>query len=253
MKSKQSPIVLMYHGTTNNYPVSKYSIQASQFKKHLIYLRKNGWHTVCLSELCTPDDLPDKTVALTFDDGYADNFENAFLPLLENNMKATWFITTDGIGKHAEWMGPPSEQTKMLTASQLSEMSAAGMEIGSHTCSHPDLSQATFEQQARELSESKQLLEALLQKPVKGFAYPFGRYNEESLTAITATGYDWACSTRSGWFDKEPNPLLIRRVTIFADDTAAILARKLAFADNDVSWKKMANYYSQRLKAKFLH
>ncbi len=166
-------------------------------------------------------------------------------------MKATWFITTDCIGKHAGWMGPPSEQTKMLAADQLREMSAAGMEIGSHTCSHPDLSTLSLQQQTLELSESKHLLEDLLQTSVTGFAYPYGRYNEESLTAIKAAGYHWACSTRSGRFDKEQNPLLIRRVTIFSGDTPAVLARKLTFADNDVSWKKLASYYTQRLKSKF--
>jgi peptidoglycan/xylan/chitin deacetylase (PgdA/CDA1 family) len=242
----------MYHGTPKHPPISNYSIPAAQFYRHLTYLKKNGWHTTSISDLLKSSNLPDKTVALTFDDGYADNYENAFLPLLEKNMKATWFITTDCIGRHAKWMGQPSSQTQMLTTGQLREMSAAGMEIGSHTCSHPDLSTLSFQQQKQELSKSQHVLEDLLQTFVTGFAYPYGRYNEESLTAAKEVGYHWACSTRSGWLHKEQNPLLIRRVTIFAGDTTAVLARKLIFADNDVGWKKMVAYYGTRLKGKCL-
>lgn len=246
-------ITLMYHGTPTASPITNYSLQASLFQRHLTYLKKNRWDFAKISDLLKDKHLPPQTATLTFDDGYADNFENAFLPLVENGMKATWFITTDCIGKYAQWMGPPSEQTKMLSADQLREMSDAGMEIGSHTCSHPDLPQLSFQQQLDELTRSKQLLEDLLQKPVTGFAYPFGRYNEDTLKALQAAGYQWACSTRSGWFKKEDNPFLIRRVTVFSGDTSSVLARKLNFADNDVSLKKLASYYLQRLKTKLTY
>ncbi|HBA65905.1 MAG TPA: polysaccharide deacetylase family protein [Methylococcaceae bacterium] len=245
-------ITLMYHGTPTASPITNYSLRACLFQRHLAYLKNNGWHFVKVSELLEDKNFPPKTIVLTFDDGYADNFENAFLPLIENGMKATWFIVTDCIGKHAQWMPPPSEQTKMLSANQIREMSDAGMEIGSHTCSHRDLSQLPFQQQLDELTRSKHKLEDLLQKPITGFAYPFGRYNEDTLKAVSAAGYEWACSTRSGWHNKNESPLLIRRVTIFAGDTTAVLERKLMFADNDVSWKKIAHYYAQRLKAKFI-
>ncbi|MGD7037007.1 polysaccharide deacetylase family protein [Methylotuvimicrobium buryatense] len=250
MTSTNQSIVLMYHGTPTANPITNYSLQACLFQRQLAYLDKNGWHFAKISDLLEDKALPSSSVTLTFDDGYADNFENAFLPLVENGMKATWFITTDCIGKHAQWMRPPSEQTKMLSADQIQEMSNAGMEIGSHTCSHPDLSQLPFKQQLDELTRSKQILEDIVQKPVTGFAYPFGRYNEDTLQAVQAAGYQWACSTRSGWFKKDDNPLLIRRVTVFSGDTSSVLARKLNFADNDVSLKKLANYYLKRLKTK---
>lgn len=244
------PISLMYHGTPKGKPFSQYSIYSTQFNKHIKFFKKNNWHLITLTELQKQSDLLNNQLAVTFDDGYADNFENAFLPLIENGMKATWFITTDCIGKYAQWMGSPSEQTKMLSADQIREMSDAGMEIGSHTCSHPDLSLLPFQQQSDELTRSKHLLEDLLHKPITGFAYPFGRYNEDTLKAVRVAGYEWACSTRSGWFKKEDDPLLIRRVTIFSGDTSSVLARKLSFADNDVSLTKLADYYLQRLKTK---
>ena len=117
----------MYHGTPRNNPTSKYSIRTSSFIKHLDYLKKKTWHTAGVNDLSKPELLPNKTVILTFDDGYQDNYEGAFLPLLDHEMKATWFITTDCIDKHARWMGEENEETKMLSITQLKEMKKHGM------------------------------------------------------------------------------------------------------------------------------
>ena len=242
----------MYHGTPKSQPLSKYSIRADRFNAHLRYLKKQGWHTALFRELHAISALPEKTVVLTFDDGYADNFEGAFLPLVKNNMKATWFITTDCIGKHAHWMGPPSTQTQMLTAEQILQMEKAGMEIGSHTCSHPDLTTLSYQQQQDEMTQSKQILEAITHGKISSFAYPYGRYNDDSIAAAKAADYQLACTASPGWFGSEKNPLLVRRITIFANDSVSTLARKLAFADNDVSWKKMTRYYYQRIKDKLI-
>ena len=240
----------MYHGTPNNHPSSKYSIRADGFNAHLRYLKKQGWHTVLFRELHTVSALPEKTVILTFDDGYADNYEGAFLPLAENDMKATWFITTDCIGKHAHWMGPTSPQTQMLTVEQLLQMEKTGMEIGSHTCSHPDLTTLSFQQQRDEMIQSKQILESLIHGKISSFAYPYGRYNNDSIVAAKDADYQLACTVQPGWFSSEKNPLLVRRITIFANDSVSVLARKLEFADNDVSWKKIARYYYKRINDK---
>lgn len=242
----------MYHGTPKNKPTSKYSIRAEQFNAHLRYLKKQGWHTALFKELHTVSALPDRSVVLTFDDGYADNYEGAFLPLAENNMKATWFITTDCIGKHAQWMGPPTTQTQMLTAEQLQQMEKAGMEIGSHTCSHPDITTLSYQQQQDEMALSKQILESITHGKISSFAYPYGRYNSDSIEAAKDTGYQLACTVSPGRFGSEMNPLLIKRITIFANDSVSSLARKLVFADNDVSWKKMASYYYQRINDKLI-
>ncbi len=242
----------MYHGTPTSNPLSKYSLRADRFNAHLRYLKKQGWNTILFRELKGVSSFPDKTVVLTFDDGYADNYEGAFLPLVQNNMKATWFITTDCIGKHAQWMGSPSVQTQMLTTGQIIEMEKAGMEIGSHTCSHPDLTTLSYQQQLDEISQSKQILETLIHGKITSFAYPYGRHTSDSIAATKAADYQLACTVHPGAFGSESNPLLVRRVTIFATDSVSTLARKLAFADNDVSWKKMTRYYYQRIKDKLI-
>ncbi|WP_446811872.1 polysaccharide deacetylase family protein [Methylomonas sp. 2BW1-5-20] len=246
MSQYRSPIVLMYHGTPDSQPDSHYSIRADLFAKHLGYLKQAGWKTALFKDLRNVENLPEKSVVLTFDDGYDDNYLGAFLPLLEHEMKATWFIATDCISGHAHWLGKPSMQTRMLNSERLLEMHTAGMEIASHTCSHPDLSILSLNQQQAELSKAKSVLEDLLSTQVTSLAYPFGRFNADSVTAAEKTGYNLACTTRPGWFGSENNPYMIRRIAIFSGDSASTLARKLTFADNDVSWKKMARYYAGR-------
>lgn len=247
MSHIRSPIVLMYHGTPSETPESVYSIKSNLFAQHLRYLQKNDWTTILFKDLATPHSLPEKSIVLTFDDGYKDNFQGAFLPLLEHNMKASWFITTDCIGGHAQWLGKISQQSQMLDATQLLEMHSAGMEIASHTCSHPDLSRLSYDQQFAEFNSAKKILENLLSAPVTSLAYPFGRFNADSLPAAEHAGYSLACTTRPGWFGSENNPFLVRRIAIFSGDSPGILARKLAYADNDVSWKKIVSYYTGRV------
>ena len=247
MSSSRGPVILMYHGTPAGKPTSSYSIRAGLFAKHLDYLKRAGWKTARLKDLAHAGARQTRTVAITFDDGYADNFEGAFLPLAERDMTATWFITTDTIGGHAHWMGEDSPEFRMLDASQLRQMADAGMEIGSHSCSHPDLSTLDYGRQLDEMTRSKLRLEELIGQPLSGFAYPYGRFTTTSLKAVSEAGYNYACSTRPGWFGSETNPLLLRRVTVFSGDSAATLGRKLEFADNDVSFGRLARYYGSRL------
>ncbi len=241
-------LVLMYHGTPPDAPHSRYALNADRFRSHLELLQAHGWTVVSLGELLAGAHARPRTLAITFDDGYADNFDGAFRPLLERDMKATWFITTSCIGGHAGWDGPPSQQNRMLTAEQIREMDSAGMEIASHSHTHPDFARLSHSEQAEEARLSRSILEELLQHPISGFAYPYGRFGEETPRILREAGYEWACTTRSGWYRPEEDPYLVRRVTIFSEDTASHLARKLQFADNDVSWRRLAKYYACRIK-----
>lgn len=239
----------MYHGTPYGNTSKEYSIRSSNFICHLKYLKKEGWKTLLCTDLLNPEKLTfDKSVVITFDDGYANNIAGAYHPLLDLEMKATWFITTDCIGRHASWMGQPTLETEMMTSEQLLELHKTGMEIGSHTCTHPRLSRLDVHEQLNELTKSKSVLENLLSTTITSFAYPYGDFNNETLTAVKTAGYKLACTTQSGWWTQDQHPLLVRRVTMFNNDDTTVLARKLVFADNEVSWFKLVKYYHDRLK-----
>ena len=124
------------------------------------------------------------------------------------------------------------------------------MEVGSHTYSHADLTCETPARIARELIDSRTALEDILGHEITSFAYPYGRFNDDAVRLASECGYTAACTVRLGWVTVAQNPMLLPRVTVFASDTPATLARKIAFADNDLGWGRMLGYTMKRLAAR---
>ncbi len=244
----RGPVLLMYHGTpaAKESPASPYWLRADQFAKQLDLLQELGWHTAKVSDLHMPERLPAKTVIMTFDDGFANNYEGAFIPLVERHMCATWYLVSDAIGKNAPWMKTRRAQTPLLALEQLREMLAQGMEIGSHTAHHLDLTRLGQPALKEEIHDSKKRLEDTLCVTVASFAYPFGRYNDAVQELVRQSGYAFACITRPGWFGSLNNPWALRRVTVFRHDSISVFARKLAFADNNVMWRRLTPYLFNR-------
>ncbi|QPK65315.1 polysaccharide deacetylase family protein [Methylomonas sp. LL1] len=243
-------IVLMYHAIEDNNikPTWPYAVSLQQFKNQLDLLNDQNWTTIGSDSLSSGiTNLPDKAVLITFDDGYANNFI-AFQELAKRNMKASWFVATRDIGQMSSWIDDNTPSYPLLAASQLSEMHAAGMEIGSHTHSHSRLTQLGAEQIDRELRESKTAIETLLNTPVISLAYPYGQYNASVVSAARSAGYRIAFTTHSGFGLVNDDLMQVRRISIMAGDSLSIFARKLAFADNDVSWPHLGAYVYERLK-----
>lgn len=245
-------ISLMYHSITpgDSTPSWEWALSFKRFCDQLSLLQTFGWHTVSLAQLKDGvKSLPKKSILITFDDGYADNFA-AFNELTRRNMQACWFIVTKDVGTDSSWHDLDAPSAKLLTEPQLIEMSQAGMDIGAHTHSHCRLTTISADLITRELTQSKEYLSTLLNKPVYSLAYPYGLYNQEVLTKAKESGYKLALTTRSGFGLVDNNPLEIRRVSVMAGDNLSTFARKLAFADNEVNWAKMGSYALTRLKSR---
>jgi peptidoglycan/xylan/chitin deacetylase (PgdA/CDA1 family) len=199
--------VLMYHSI--NYEKGNTArVTKENFKKQMNYLKDNNYVTLSLDEAYnyfTGDiPVPEKSLVLTFDDGYLDNYVDAFPILKEFGFKATIFVITDPVDKNPSYMN----------LEQLKEMLAHGIDIQSHTTRHENLKDLSYEKQVKTLKESKAFLEKSLNKKVDYFAYPYGLHSKETLIAITEAGYTMAFTTDGRWSDKGDGILTLDRVFI---------------------------------------
>lgn len=197
--------ILMYHRVDDMLiPGDSFSpgltVAVPKFDAEMAYLKNNGYQTVGLTELYQAlyenKPLPPKTVIITFDDGYADNYLYAFPILKKYNLKATFFVVSNFFGASQYY----------LTAEQIKEMSDAGMDIESHTETHSNLSQLPKEKLETELRGSRAKIEALIGKPVYFLAYPYGRYSPLVEAETKAAGYLLAVTTRGGNLQSKNNP-----------------------------------------------
>ena len=133
------PIILMYHsiGNRGNWP---WAVTLCEFCRQLDLLKEHGWTTINLAGLVNGRVDKDKTVVISFDDGYDDNYA-AYEALRERDMTATWFLVSGDLGGFQSWSDPRSPRLKLLSEQQVKEMANNGMEIGSHTRTHPRLVQ----------------------------------------------------------------------------------------------------------------
>lgn len=209
--------VIMYHNVrpidfkTTNAFVSDLTLPPSEFELQLRYLKERGIATVSMEDLylCLEGrrSLPDRSVVLTFDDGFENNYLYA-MPLLKRyGLTGTFFLVSGLIG-HNEYM----------TWSEAQEMVAAGMEIGSHTISHPDLARSAPALRDRELVESKRVLEEKLGVSVRALSYPSGAHNPDVMASARKAGYVIAVTTQYGTTQERGRVMELPRVRIHGTD-----------------------------------
>ena len=201
--------ILEYHMVTENpHPDAKpYVVPPEDFAEQLDYLAEEGYTTI------TPQDyararkgkqqLPEKPIILTFDDGYEDNWRVVLPMLEERGMKAVFYMVTNSIGKPG-----------YLTWDNLFDMERRGMEIGSHTANHLPLTTLSPEKQREELRLSKLMLEWKGMKTIYSFSYPNGSYNAGVVAMLAEEEYLTAVTGEAGLNTLETNPYLLRRVNI---------------------------------------
>lgn len=251
--------VLMYHrvGTAHNAWEARYAISPGNFAAHMGALASQGYRAADIDALVTwlegGSPLPDRSILVTFDDGFRGVREHA-LPVLENlGWPFTVFLVSDLIGQEDVWTrasNPAGVTYPLLDANEIRDMQRRGVSFHSHTRSHPSLPTLDELELTQQLTGSREVLAGLLGHDVSYLAYPFGHADERVEAATRAAGYRAAFSTRSGFNRRDVNRFQIRRLDVFGTDTPAMLLRKIRLGSNDGSLGYAARYYLDRLKSR---
>ena len=134
--------------------------------------------------------------AITFDDGWRGVYDHAWPILRRCGLPFTVFVVADTVTdpvRRVDWViDPPSQPLEVLTADQIREMHAAGVDIASHSLRHADLTTLGYEACVRDLVESREILEDLLGSPVRTLAYPSGRHDDDVRRATRDAGFEAA-------------------------------------------------------------
>ena len=187
--------ILMYHRIAD-IPGDRNALPPNKFRDQLDYLVLNGFHTI------TPDDLlnyyqknvplPKKPILLTFDDGYTDNYTTALPLLKERNMSAVVCPILNWIGKPNHWENFSKPPATTMTLQELQDWHTSGCFIAAHTCNHPFLSNCDKPTLTNEILTCKQKLSEEFVQEISFLCYPYGDFNEQTITAVKSCGYKGA-------------------------------------------------------------
>lgn len=193
----ESMPALMYHSVSAvGGPLSDLAVPRSRLAEQLGALVAAGYTLVGMSEAL--DRLErgpaGKLLAVTFDDGYRD-FLAAALPALEGlGARATLYVPSRALGGTASWLPGSGADLPLLTAAEVGEVAARGVEIGSHGAVHVPMDVLPPGQALRQLLESREVLQDVTGGPVTSFCYPHGYHSRRLRGAVRSAGYDNACA-----------------------------------------------------------
>ncbi|MDX8336812.1 polysaccharide deacetylase family protein [Candidatus Cetobacterium colombiensis] len=255
-KRKYEMPVIMYHRIIKDESekgVHGTYVTVEQFEEQMKYLKKKGYETVTFKDLTNNRykqrfDKEKKWIMLTFDDGYKDNYENAFPILKKYEFKGIIYIL-DGI-KYNKWdvdnPQNPEKKFELMTQEELLEMQKYGIEFGGHTISHPRLADLSIEKARKEIIESKSNIEKLVGKKLLSFAYPYGSLNEEVKEIPKEVEYEFAVATDSGSIIFSDDLFEIRRIGIFPTNSLFNFKRKVSGKYNFIKVKREEKSYGKK-------
>ena len=219
--------ILMYHRF--GYGEGSLFVTPANFHRQIEYIKNKGYKVISLDELVegikNNRTFKRKTVVITIDDGYKDNYTYAYPFLKRYNFPATIFVAANLIGNEEEFMNWQEIQT----------MFKAGISFGGHAKNNVYLP-SIKEKEALwdEISGCKKLIEDKIASPVDYFCYPIGGFTEEIKEIVKESGYKGACTTNRGLIELNKDIYELKRVKITNSDTN----KPFNF------WIKLSGYYN---------
>jgi peptidoglycan/xylan/chitin deacetylase (PgdA/CDA1 family) len=243
--NKKGLTILTYHSISNEIEPDE-TVTPEEFERQLQYIEEN-YKVISLEEaieyLQTDIGKISGSIVITFDDGYGDNYYNAYPLLKRHNFPATIFLISDFIKNNV---------SKYLSLSQIREMKNNNISFGAHTISHRILTSLKNEEVVRETRGSKDMLESQLGQRINFFSYPIGTrvdFNDEIEGIVKTCKYSCACSNMYGMNGKTADMFALKRIGIETTDNFFIFKRKLNGALNIMSFKDTG--FFQRFKRIF--
>jgi peptidoglycan/xylan/chitin deacetylase (PgdA/CDA1 family) len=225
--------ILMYHSIAARAAprFARFVVHPAEFAAQMGYLAAAGYEPTTaldLSRRHADGDLSGRSVVLTFDDAFTD-FETAVLPILQQHQfPATLYVPTAYPGRTASWLRDCDEgQRPILSWHALRDIAAAGIELASHSHTHPQLDRIALPVVRDEVRRSRQILEDNLDAPIAGFAYPFGYWSGTVRSCVAAAGYSYACAVGELPVSAAADPLALPRVSVVGGLEVADFARLL--------------------------
>jgi len=227
--ARRRSVVLGYHGVAEcrrRDDLHLLQVPPERFAVQIDLLRAAGFRFVTMAALARMADggvPPPGYAAVTFDDGFRNNHTTALPILSERGIPATVYVTISFIDGSSPWIGGGGDGA-MMSQAQLRELVATGWELGGHTMTHADLSQLDYDGCRQEIEQGVAELERIAGSSVQTFAYPFGRYGQAALRAVSDIGLLAAVTTGSGSWSRfemtramvgaaDPLPLVLLKLT----------------------------------------
>ena len=228
--------VLLYHSVSDkpSRALVDYTISTGLLAEHAAAIAEQGWRVVTISDLertiadGSCQDQP--SLAITFDDGFADTAERAAGVLSEFGLQATLYVTTGSIGGSCEWLGSGGRRP-MASWAQLQDLASAGWEIGAHSVTHPELDILSRSQSNRQIVDSRAALQDGLRLPIDSFAYPHGYHCGAVRRSVIDAGFSSAVAVKNTLSSDRDDSFARARLTVKSDLSTACMSLLLAGSD----------------------
>jgi peptidoglycan/xylan/chitin deacetylase (PgdA/CDA1 family) len=198
---------------------SAISLDPLIFASQVHWLKENGFFSIRLIDLVRAirekQNLPEKAIVFTFDDGFETCYTQAAPILAEHGFTATIFLVSGYCGKKNDWPGQPASIPRwpLMSWEQIRALDQMGFDFGAHTKQHARLDLMNEVALDSEIIQSKKQIEDQLGHAVDSFCYPYGRYSPQ-VQAMVQENFSAACSTRLGLASLASNPYEIERIEV---------------------------------------
>lgn len=227
--------ILMYHSVADETApgFADWTVSIKTFQQHMQFLATQDYTALTISELVKRMGnllmpLPERTVAVTFDDGLQDFHTSAYPVLKLYHIPSTVYIPTGCVGHTSRWLKREGMgDYPVMNWDQMLELASSGVEFGGHSHNHVQLDVLSQSEAWNEISRCKAELEEHLKRPVETFAYPHGYHSANVRKLVIKAGYTSACGVKNALSSPDDDKFALARVIVTPATTAEQLGRIL--------------------------